>query len=174
MIKSNIANFITCIRIACSVAMLFCLVFSVAFNVLYLVAGVSDMVDGFVARKLHTESKFGSTLDSVADIVFVAASLVKILPALDVPMWAYIAAAAIAVIRINNVVYGYVRQRQFVAMHTVMNKATGLLLFIFPMTAQTIDVRYTALVVCLAAAFAAAQEGYYIASGKQFDHTERK
>ena len=174
MLKSNIANFITCIRIACSVAMLFCPVFSVAFNVLYLVAGVSDMVDGFVARKLHTESKLGSALDSVADIVFVAVCLVKILPTLDVPIWVYIAAAVIAAIRINNVVYGYVRQRRFVAMHTVMNKVAGLLLFIFPMTAQTIDIRFSAAIVCLAAAFAAAQEGYYIASGKQFDHTEKK
>ena len=167
MIKSNIANFITGIRIACSVAMLFCPVFSVAFNVLYLVAGVSDMVDGFVARKLHTESKFGSTLDSAADIAFVAASLVKILPALDVPTWAYIAAVAIAVVRVNNVAVGYVRQRRFVAMHTVMNKFTGLLLFVFPMTAQAIDISFAALVVCLVAAVAAAQESCYIAIGKR-------
>ena len=167
MLKSNVANFITCIRIACSVAMLFCPVFSVAFNVLYLVAGVSDMVDGFVARKMRIESKLGSTLDSVADILFVAACLIKILPALDVPTWAYIAAAAIAVVRVNNVAVGYVRQRRFVAMHTVMNKLTGLLLFVFPMTAQAIDIRYTALVVCLVASFAAAQESCYIAIGKR-------
>ena len=167
MLKSNVANFITCIRIACSVAMLFCPVFCVAFNVLYLVAGVSDMVDGFVARKLHTESKLGSALDSVADIVFVAASLVKILPALEVPMWAYIAAAAIAVVRVNNVAVGYMRQRRFVAMHTVMNKLTGLLLFVFPMTAQAIDVRYTASVVCVIAAVAAVQENCYIAIEKR-------
>lgn len=167
MLKSNIANFITCIRIACSVAMLFCPVFSVAFNVLYLVAGVSDMVDGFVARKMRIESKLGSTLDSVADIVFVAACLVKILPALTVPTWAYIAAAAIAVVRVNNVAVGYMRQRRFVAMHTVMNKLTGLLLFVFPMTAQAIDIRYTLAVVCAVAAVAAVQESCYIAIGKR-------
>lgn len=31
------------------------------------------MLDGFIARKMHTESKFGEKLDSFADIVFIAA-----------------------------------------------------------------------------------------------------
>jgi CDP-diacylglycerol--glycerol-3-phosphate 3-phosphatidyltransferase len=47
------------------------------FCVLYISAGVSDMVDGWVARKTNTVSDFGSKLDTVADIFFVAVCLVK-------------------------------------------------------------------------------------------------
>lgn len=36
-------------------------------------SGFTDMIDGTIARKLGTESEFGSKFDTVADIVFVAA-----------------------------------------------------------------------------------------------------
>ena len=57
------ANIITFLRIILSVALLFCPVFSPVFLVLYIVTGVSDMIDGLVARKTGTVSEFGSRLD---------------------------------------------------------------------------------------------------------------
>ena len=57
------ANSITAIRIACSIALLFCPAFSPAFYTLYIIAGVSDMIDGTVARKTGTVSEFGSGRD---------------------------------------------------------------------------------------------------------------
>ena len=48
----NLANDITIVRILCSVALLFFPAFSVAFYALYITAGVSDMVDGWVARRI--------------------------------------------------------------------------------------------------------------------------
>ena len=54
------ANFVTVLRIILSIAMLFCPAFSPAFYVLYLLAGFTDMIDGAIARKTHTESDFGS------------------------------------------------------------------------------------------------------------------
>ena len=45
------ANSITNIRIACGIALVFCPAFSPAFYTLYIIAGVSDMIDGTVARK---------------------------------------------------------------------------------------------------------------------------
>ena len=56
------ANIITIIRILCSIAILFCPVFSVAFYSLYITAGLSDMIDGWVARKTNTVSDFGCKL----------------------------------------------------------------------------------------------------------------
>ena len=61
------ANIITCLRIVCSIALLFCSVFSPAFYTLYIAAGISDMTDGTVARKTGTVSEFGSKLDTAAD-----------------------------------------------------------------------------------------------------------
>lgn len=56
-------------------------------------------------------------------------------------------------------------QKKFVAVHSVMNKVTGALLFILPLTLSTIDLKYSAIVVSMVATFAAIQEGYYIRTG---------
>ena len=48
------ANTITLFRMAAGIVLLFCPVFSPAFFVLYIAAGLSDMLDGFVARKTDT------------------------------------------------------------------------------------------------------------------------
>ena len=69
------ANVITGLRILVSAVLLFCPVFSPIFYVLYLIAGLSDMVDGVIARKTNSVSEFGSRLDGVADFVFVAVCL---------------------------------------------------------------------------------------------------
>lgn len=50
------ANIITVIRIVCSIALLPFPAFSPTFYALYIVAGVSDMADGAVARKTGTKS----------------------------------------------------------------------------------------------------------------------
>ena len=54
--------------------LLFFPVFSILFYMLYLFCGLTDMVDGTVARKIGSASEFGVKLDSAADIVFVAVS----------------------------------------------------------------------------------------------------
>ena len=156
------ANIITIVRILCSIAILFCPVFSVAFYSLYIAAGLSDMIDGWVARRTNTVSEFGAKLDTVADFVFVVVCLVKLLPVMDVPVWLYVWIGIIAVIKVINIVSGYVVQKRFVAVHSVMNKVTGVLLFVLPLTLSFIDLKYSATVVCIIATFAAVQEGHFI------------
>ena len=156
------ANIITIIRILCSIALLFCPVFSAAFYALYITAGVSDMVDGWVARLTHTASELGAKLDTIADIVFVIVCLVKLLPVLDIPNWLYIWIGVIALIKIINIIFGFVVQKQFVSVHSTMNKVTGFLLFVFPLTISFINLKYSAAVVCIFATFAAIQEGHFI------------
>ena len=63
-----------------SILLLFVPVFSRGFYLIYLLCGLSDMIDGTIARKTNTAGKFGSRLDTVADLIFVAASLFKLLP----------------------------------------------------------------------------------------------
>ena len=156
------ANIITGIRIVLSALLLFCPAFSPAFFALYIAAGVSDMIDGAVARKTGTVSEFGSRLDTIADIVFVAACLIKVLPVLDVPLWLCIWIAVIAFIKAANIAAGCIRRKEFISVHSVMNKVTGGLLFVFPLTPAFIDPRYSAAAVCTAATAAAIQESYLI------------
>ncbi len=62
------ANIITIVRILCNIALLFCSVFSVEFYALYITAGISDILDGIIARKTHSAGEFGAKLDTVADM----------------------------------------------------------------------------------------------------------
>lgn len=159
------ANIITGIRILCSIALLFCPALSPTFYVLYLAAGLTDMIDGTVARKTNSVSEFGSGLDTVADFVLVVVCLIKLIPIMVIPVWLYLWIAIIALIKAINVVSGYIVQKKFVAVHSVMNKVTGALLFILPLTLIVIDLKYSAIVISTVATFAAIQEGYYISTG---------
>ena len=156
------ANIITGLRILCSIALLFCPALSISFYVLYIAAGITDMIDGTVARKTNTVSEFGSRLDTAADFIFVAASIIKLLPVLQMATWIYVWIAVIAVIKGMNVVIDYVIHKKFVPVHSIMNKVVGFLLFILPLTLHFIEVRHSAAVVCAVATFAAIQEGQYI------------
>ena len=156
------ANIITGIRIVLSVALMFCPALSPTFYALSIVAGFSDMIDGAVARKTGTVSEFGSRLDTIADIVFVAVCLIKLLPVLHVPVWLYIWIAVIAFIKVANIAVGFVGQKELISVHSMMNKLTGGLLFVFPLTLAFIDPRYSGAVVCIVATAAAIQEGYLI------------
>ena len=156
------ANIITGIRIVISAFLLFCPVFSPEFFMLYISAGASDMIDGAVARKTGTVSEFGSRLDTIADIVFVAVCLIKVIPVLDVPVWLYIWITIIAFIKVANIAVGYIRQKEFISVHSMINKLTGGLLFVFPLTLVYMDLRYSATVVCMVATVAAIQEWYLV------------
>ena len=145
-----------------SVALMFCPALSPTFYALYIAAGFSDMIDGAVARKTGAVSEFGSKLDTIADIVFTVVCLIKLLPVLDVPAWLYIWISVIAIIKLINIAIGYIRQKEFVAVHSVINKVTGGLLFIFPLTLTFIDLKYSAAVVCAVATIAAVYEGFLI------------
>ena len=119
-------------------------------------------MDGTVARKTNTVSEFGSRLDTFADMVFVLICMIKLLPALTIPAWLWIWIGVIAVIKVINIVLGYTVQRKFVAKHTIMNKATGAVLFLFPLTLTVVNLQYSAGFICAMATLAAVQEGYRI------------
>ena len=153
---------VTVCRILGSVLLLFFPVFSVEFYILYIICGFSDMIDGTIARKTNSTSELGAKIDSAADIVFVAVALIKMSPILSIPKWLVIWAGVIAVIRIVNILSGYASQKRFISLHTIMNKITGLLLFLLPLTLHFVELKYSSIVVCSIATFAAIQEGIYI------------
>ena len=159
MMKKHIANILTSCRIFGSILLLFPPAFSIDFYIIYILCGISDMIDGTVARKTNSASAFGSRLDTVADFVFVAASLIKLLPAINIPMWLWIWGGIIALIKMANIAWGYVVKKEFVAMHTLMNKVTGFLLFLWPLTMPFAELKYTAIAVCAIASFSAIEEG---------------
>ena len=163
--KKHIANIITGSRIVFSVPLMFLPLLSAWFYVLYLFCGFTDMIDGSIARKTGTVSEFGARLDTVADFVFLSASLAKFLPMVPIPQWLWVWIAVIGVVKIGNLIWGYVRIKTLVSLHTVMNKIMGLLLFLLPLTFPIIDLNYSSIAVCVVASLAAIQESFYIVTG---------
>ena len=165
--KKHIANTITSCRILCSIWMLFFPVFSSQFYIAYLLCGLTDIVDGIIARKAKSVTTFGSQFDSVADFIFVTLALIKLLPAMNISSWLWVWIMIILMIKITNLIFGFVHKKRFVFEHTPMNKTTGILLFLLPLTLSFIELKYSAVVVCTVAVFSAIQEGYYIRTGRE-------
>ena len=125
------------------------------------------MIDGTIARKTNSISRFGSQLDTAADLVFVTVSLFRLLPVIHLPVWLWIWGGVIAMIKIGNILWGYVFKKQFISLHTIMNKIAGLLLFLWPFTWSLVEMKYSSIAVCSIAACAALQEGVYITANDE-------
>lgn len=163
----HLPNVITTLRIIGAFGLLFFDVRSSVFWVLYLVCGLSDMLDGFLARKLRCESKAGASLDSVADLAFVACCCVKLIPVLNLPLWLWIWAGAIVVLKLINQISAVVMYKKFCFPHTLANKATGLLLFVAVPLTMFLEMPVSMVVTAALATFAAMQEGHFIRTGRE-------
>ena len=164
--KKQIANIVSSCRILLSITLLFCPMFSACFCGIYLLCGFTDMVDGTIARKTNTVSEFGARLDTTSDFIFFAVALIKLLPIIHIPKWIWVWIVVIAIIKIFNVILGFAYTKKLISLHTVMNKITGLLLFLIPPALQFIEIKYSFAVVCIVATIAAIQELCYIVNDK--------
>mgnify|MGYP002522268361 CR=1 FL=1 len=126
----HLPNAITTLRFIGAVCLLFFDVGSAAFWSIYLVCGLSDMADGYLARKLGCVSKTGALLDSLADLVFVACCCFKLITALAFPKWLWIWGGVIVATKIINQISALVMYKKCVFPHTIANKVTGVLLFV--------------------------------------------
>ena len=159
------ANALTICRIVLCAALLITEAFSPTFFLVYALAGLTDMLDGYVARRANSESELGARLDSIADLVLVIVCLVKLLPAIDVPIWLWAWVAAIALVKVANVASGLVVEKRLVMPHTIANKAAGLVVFLFPFAIPLFGITAPAVIACAVASFAAIEEGHLIRSG---------
>lgn len=155
----SIANYISISRIIMSIILLIPETFSLAFNIIYIYCGISDMLDGFIARKSKSESEIGAKLDSVADIIFVIVAMIKILPLLNLTRGIIIWIVVIAFIKLVNVIRSYINNKKIVLAHTTLNKITGFILFIAPFIIVKTNSIIFEIIICIIAIFAAVQEG---------------
>ena len=86
---------------------------------------------------------------------------------MNIPGWLWLWILVIAIIKIINVISGFIYKKRFIVEHTIMNKITGLLLFLLPFTLIFIELKYSAIVVCSVATFTAIQEGHFIRTGRE-------
>ena len=156
----HLPNIVSALRMAGSAGLLFCPVAEWPFWVLYSLCGISDMLDGSLARRFHAETKAGAILDSVADLVFVACCAIRLLRVLEIPLWLWIWAGVIVIIKMVNQVSALIVYKRFCFPHTLANKLTGLLLFLaLPAVFWTV---IPIAIIAVIASFAAVQEGHFI------------
>ena len=154
----RIPDLLSASRIALCLPLLLVDAMTLPFWVLYLIAGLTDIFDGFLARRWGVESKFGARLDSLADFVFVIAVGYKLFPWLKLPATLWMMIGLIAMVKIVNAISSYVVKRRIEFLHTKANKLTGFLLFVGMMTmGQSYFVPVAWGVACIAL-FAAIQE----------------
>ena len=158
-------NIITALRILGAFCLLFFDVGSIVFWVIYSACGLSDMLDGYLARKLHCETKTGALLDSLADLAFVICCCFKLTPALAFPKWLWILGGAIVAIKLINQISALVMYKKCVFPHTIANKVTGVLLFAGVPLTFFLESTVPMAVVAVVATFAAIQEGHFIRMG---------
>ncbi len=166
------ANIITGIRIACASALIFCPTFSKWFYIFYILGGISDVLDGIVARHLGKETKLGAQLDTIADTVFTVIVIIKIVLTVNIPVWIIVWTVCIAVIKCINIISGFIINKRFVSEHTVMNKICGVLLFAVPLCIGRLSwqsVTILIILTCVTATIAAILEGHYIRIGKEIE-----
>ena len=161
----NLPNAITILRFFGAICLLFFGIKSNAFWVIYFVCGLSDMLDGYLARKLRCESKTGAILDSLADLDFVACCCYKLIPVLAFPKWLWIWGGVIVAIKVINQICALVMYKKCVFPHTIANKVTGVLLFVGVPLTLFLESIVPMIVIAVVATFAAVQEGHFIRTG---------
>ena len=162
----HLPNTITTLRFIGAVSLLFFDVGSAAFWSIYLVCGLSDMADGYLARKLGCESKTGALLDSLADLVFVICCCFKLIPALAFPKWLWIWGGVIVATKIINQISALVMHKKCIFPHTIANKVTGVLLFVGVPLTVFFESIVPMVIIAVVATFAAVQEGHFIRTKK--------
>lgn len=131
-----IPNIITSIRIIGAIVIFFLEPFSLAFYIVYGLCGVSDALDGFVARKFHLESKIGSILDSASDLIFLGVMGFKIFPTLIelLDTWCWFMIGIPVFLQVLGYFICAIKFKKFSAIHTYANKITSAAIFFYPFT----------------------------------------
>jgi CDP-diacylglycerol--glycerol-3-phosphate 3-phosphatidyltransferase len=128
---------------------------SVPFFVVYALCCVSDVIDGYVARKTKTTSRSGEVLDSIADFILISIMLIIIMPLFAWDKWAILWISMIALTCFLSLAIGFAKYRALSFLHTYANKITGIALVCFPILFWVFGMTVTVFFLCSLASFSA-------------------
>ena len=148
----KVPNYLTILRIILTLALPFVVYQNWIFVALFLLCGLTDVLDGYVARKFDCKTTLGAQLDSIADtILFITLTGCIFLMMGDKLNRYLIWLLAIIAVRVANVLIAYVKYNCFLMIHTLANKATGMCIYIVVLLYQIYPVN---VIVYIALAFA--------------------
>lgn len=165
----SLANLISLSRIVLSLLMVHVRDQTVLFVTLYLASGLSDLLDGFVARRTKSQSLLGARLDSIADLFLFGAILAILvlkawnelkpfIPCLLIVLFIRLVNMAIALRKYRLVVFG---------LHTWGNKLTGVVVYFSPLLLLVFRPAHVILPAFVVCALAALEEtGIHLTSSR--------
>ncbi len=158
--RHSIPNLLTFARMLLCIPLSMTETLSPLFYLLYTQIGISDILDGWLARRWHCTTPFGAQLDGAADLIAFGVIGWKIWPILHFPAWLWGLMACIMCIRIGNMLCTYLRKSTNIFQHTLLNRLTGLMLFLSIYFVETALFQWLATGIAILALLAALQEGY--------------
>jgi CDP-diacylglycerol--glycerol-3-phosphate 3-phosphatidyltransferase len=153
-----IPNCISLSRIIFSLIFILVKPLSIAFYAIYIICGFSDIIDGFIARKIGATSRLGEKLDSIADLIMAGVLLFVLFPIINPTTEIIFWIIFIGIIRLASMAITLKKYKTFAIIHTVGNKITGLVLFILPILLIYIHINVLMYIICAIASISAIEE----------------
>ena len=154
----KIPNYLSVSRILLALTLFVIRPLSTSFYVVYVLCGISDMLDGFIARKFHAASNLGARLDSIADFVMLVVLLIVLYPVINPSVAILLWMILIGVLRFSSMIVAKRKYGKVVMLHTLANKFTGFALFLFPLFLNVIPKSLVMILICLLASLSAIEE----------------
>ncbi|AZO95375.1 CDP-alcohol phosphatidyltransferase family protein [Halocella sp. SP3-1] len=154
-----IPNTLSIFRILFSGLLIVSFPYKTIFILIYLLSGLTDVLDGFIARKYNIETKLGAKLDSIADIAFYTVLLIIFFVWFRNILIEYKWLIIITItIRISTIIIGIVKYKNIVFIHTVANKITGLMIYCIPIYIFLLNSNILILVTTITSIISALEE----------------
>lgn len=154
----TIPNCISLFRIFSSLCLFFVEPLSISFYIIYIACGLSDIADGFIARKTGTSSNFGAKLDTISDMIMVGVLFIVLYPVVNLKSYIILWIISIGIVRVVSIVVALIKYKAFAMLHSYGNKLTGLSLFIFPILLPFINITTLMYIICFVASLSAIEE----------------
>lgn len=155
----TIPNALSVSRIFAAVALMFAVPLTMAFWILYAWCGLSDIVDGPIARRQGSASNFGATLDAVGDVTLVIALIVAFFPAIIAMGKQGAIALLLALCCRVTVLTMLARERGPEGLHSNPARALGIFLFVCPIAVAIWGFAPVFLIACTVTVVVSACEG---------------
>jgi len=165
----HIPNILTSLRILCATLLLAVPVYSVRFYLLYLICGVTDFLDGRLARRFHVASKAGASLDNIADYTLLMSTVIKVLPTLLLDVWALVGGICMLTARMSSSVIAWIKYKRIVVLHTFANKLLGGAVYAIPLLAGLGNHTLLISIISGFMCFSVPEEIYLLLASKQLE-----
>ncbi|MCR0327460.1 CDP-alcohol phosphatidyltransferase family protein [[Clostridium] innocuum] len=128
----HLPNILSVVRIGLSFLLLALIKNITLFLIVYLIIGITDILDGWLARRLQVQSALGAHLDSIGDLAFYCISLYIVFFQMQLKIMNLISMLVLCVFVLKLAALLLTRWKHHIwaSMHTIGNKLTGLLLFL--------------------------------------------